>query len=446
MEYIPNTKQDQEAMLKTIGLSSMEELFSDIPKEVRLKRLLKLPRPLSEMELLHQLQAISEQNADLDHYACFLGAGAYDHFVPAVVSHLIFRSEFYTSYTPYQAEISQGVLQALFEYQTMICELTGMEVSNASLYDGGSALAEAAMMALRVTRRSTILVSSAIHPNYQAVLQTYLSGSQVKIVEIPWMDGVSDLEVLKNALTPDVAAVLIQSPNFFGCIEDLKAISQPVHEAQALFVVAADPISLGILEAPGWLGADVVVGEGQGLGNAINFGGPYLGFFATKKEDVRQMPGRLVGATVDAHGRVGYCLTLQTREQHIKRERATSNICTSESLNAIATAVYLAAMGRKGFKTVGRFCLQKAHHAQRQMTRIKGFQPAFTAPFFKEFVVKTRVAPLKINARLLKDKIIGGLDLGRFDARLKNHMLFCVTEKRTKEEIARLVQTLKTIR
>lgn len=446
MEYIPNTKEDQEAMLETIGLSSMEELFSDIPKEVRLKRPLKLPRPLSEMELIQQLQAMSEQNADLDHYACFLGAGAYDHFVPAVVSHLIFRSEFYTSYTPYQAEISQGVLQALFEYQTMICELTGMEVSNASLYDGGSALAEAAMMAIRITKRSTILVSSTIHPNYRAVLQTYLSGSQVKIVDFPWTDGVSDLEALKNALTPDVAAVLIQSPNFFGCIEDLEAISLPVHEVQALFVVSADPISLGILEAPGRLGADVVVGEGQGLGNAINFGGPYLGFFATKKEYVRQMPGRLVGATVDAQGRVGYCLTLQTREQHIKRERATSNICTSESLNAIAAAVYLAAMGREGFKEVGRLCLQKAHEAQRQMIRIKSFQSAFAAPFFKEFVVKTRVASSKINEWLLKEKIIGGLDLGRFDARLKNHMLFCVTEKRTKEEIARLVRTLKTTR
>jgi len=446
MEYIPNTKQDQEAMLKTIGLSSMEELFADIPKEVRLKKSLKLPKPLSEMELIRQLQAMSEQNADLDHYACFLGAGAYDHFVPAVVSHLIFRSEFYTSYTPYQAEISQGVLQALFEYQTMICELTGMEVSNASLYDGGSALAESAMMAVRITKRSTILVSSAIHPNYRAVLRTYLSGSQVKIVGIPWTDGVSNLSALKDALTPDVAAVLIQSPNFFGCIEDQEAISQQAHEAQALFVVAADPIGLGILEAPGRLGADVVVGEGQGLGNAINFGGPYLGFFATKKEYVRQMPGRLVGATVDAHGRVGYCLTLQTREQHIKRERATSNICTSESLNAIAAAVYLAAMGREGFKEVGRLCLQKAHHARRQMVRVKGFQSAFAAPFFKEFVVKTRVAPLKINERLLKEKIIGGLDLGRFDVRLKNHMLFCVTEKRTKEEIDRLGRTLKTIK
>jgi len=443
MEYIPNTKEDQEAMLKTIGLSSMEELFSDIPKEVRLKKPLKLPKPLSEMELIQELQAVSEQNADLDHYVCFLGAGAYDHFVPAVVSHLIFRSEFYTSYTPYQAEISQGVLQALFEYQTMICELTGMEVSNASLYDGGSALAEAAMMAIRITKRSTILVSSAIHPNYRAVLRTYLSGSQVKIVEIPWADGVSDYSFLKNALTPDTAAVLIQSPNFFGCIEDLEAVAPMVHGVQALLVAAADPISLGILEAPGRLGADVVVGEGQGLGNAINFGGPYLGFFATKKDYVRQMPGRLVGATVDGQGRVGYCLTLQTREQHIKRERATSNICTSESLNAVAAAVYLSAMGREGFKEVGRLCLQKSHDAQKQMTRIKGFQSAFTAPFFKEFVVKTKAAPSKINERLLKEKIIGGLDLGRFDPRLKSHMLFCVTERRTKEEIDRLMRLLR---
>jgi glycine cleavage system P protein (glycine dehydrogenase) subunit 1 len=446
MEYIPNTKEDQEAMLQTIGLSSMEELFSDIPKEVRLKRLLKLPRPLSEMELIQELQAMSEQNADLDHYACFLGAGAYDHFIPSVVPQLIFRSELYTSYTPYQAEISQGVLQSIFEYQTMICELTGMEVSNASLYDGGSALAEAAMMALRITKRSTILVSNAIHPYYRAVLRTYLSGSQVRIVEIPWADGVSDLSALKNSLTLDVAAVLIQSPNFFGCIEDLEAISPRVHEVKALFVVSADPISLGILEAPGQLGADVVVGEGQGLGNAVNFGGPYLGFFSTRKEYVRQIPGRLVGATVDAQGRTGYCLTLQTREQHIKRERATSNICTSESLNAIAATVYLAAMGREGFKEVGRLCLQKAHTAQSQISRIKGFQPAFTAPFFKEFVIKTRVTSSKINQRLLKERIIGGLDLGLFDPRLKNHLLFCVTEKRTKEEIARLVRALKTIR
>jgi glycine dehydrogenase subunit 1 len=446
MEYIPNTRENQQAMLKTIGLSSMEELFADIPKEVRLKRPLKLPEPLSELELIQELQAVSEQNADLDHYACFLGAGAYDHFVPAVVSHLIFRSEFYTSYTPYQAEISQGVLQSLFEYQTMICELTGMEASNASLYDGGSALAEAAMMALRITKRSTILVSSAIHPNYRAVLRTYLSGSEVKIVEIAWADGVLDRAALKSALSPEVAAVLVQSPNFFGCIEDLEAVSSLAHGVRALFVVAADPISLGILEAPGRLGADVVVGEGQGLGNAINFGGPYLGFFATKKDYVRQMPGRLVGATVDAQGRVGYCLTLQTREQHIKRERATSNICTSESLNAIAAAVYLAAMGREGFKKAGHLCVRKAHDAHKQISRIKGYQSAFAAPFFKEFVLKTRQSPSKINERLFKEKIIGGLDLGRFDSRLKNHMLFCVTEKRTNEEIGRLVKTLRTIR
>jgi glycine dehydrogenase subunit 1 len=446
MEYIPNTKEDQKEMLKTIGLSSMEELFSDIPDEVRLKKPLKLPKALSEMELIQELQTVSEQNADLDHYACFLGAGAYDHFIPAVVSHLIFRSEFYTSYTPYQAEISQGVLQSLFEYQTMICELTGMEVSNASLYDGGSALAEAAMMAIRITKRSTILMSSAIHPNYRAVLRTYLSGSDVKIVEIPWTDGVLDRSVLKNSLTPDVAAVLVQSPNFFGCIEDLEMVSSLAHGVRALFVVAADPISLGVLEAPGRQGADIVVGEGQGMGNAINFGGPYLGFFATKKDYVRQMPGRLVGATIDAQNRVGYCLTLQTREQHIKRERATSNICTSESLNAIAAAVYLSAMGREGFRQVGRLCVQKSHEAQKQISRIKGFQQAFDAPFFKEFTVKSKTAPSKINDRLLKEKIIGGLDLGRYDSRLKNHMLFCLTEKRTKQEIDRLVKTLKSIR
>ncbi|HTN42597.1 MAG TPA: aminomethyl-transferring glycine dehydrogenase subunit GcvPA [Nitrospiria bacterium] len=443
MEYIPNTKEEQHQMLRTIGVETIEDLLGDIPSEIRLTRGLQLPPPLSEPELKTELLRLSERNADLLHHISFLGAGAYDHHIPSVVNHLAFRSEFYTAYTPYQAEMSQGLLQTIYEFQTMICELTGMEVANASLYDGGSALAEAGMMALRVTRRNKILVSSTIHPFHRAALKTYLSGLKTSLIELPFENGATDLVAVGNQLGEDVACVLIQTPNFLGCLEPLEGLAQEVHRHGALLGVSVDPISLALLKSPGEAGADIVVGEGQGMGCGLNFGGPNLGFFSTKKEYVRQMPGRVVGATVDSKGRRGYCLTLQTREQHIKRERATSNICTNEALAALAATVYLSVMGRQGLREVGRLCLQKAHYLKHRLCEIKGFETAFQRPFFKEFVVKTPAPPARLNKRLFRHKIIGGLDLGGVSRKWKNHWLVCVTEKRTKDEMDQFVNILK---
>ncbi len=440
MGYVPNTEKDRKEMLRTIGVDDIEKLLTDIPEEIRLKKELNLPPPLSEIELKKEILVLSEKNADLLHYTSFLGAGAYDHYIPSVVEHMVSRSEFYTAYTPYQAETSQGMLQSIYEFQSMICELTGMEAANASMYDGASATAEAAMMAIRITKRKEILVSRALHPNYRMVLKTYLQGIGITIKEIPFKDGVTDLDAL--SISDNTAAVIIQQPNFFGCIEELSAISAIAKKFGALFIVSVDPISMGILKSPGELGADIVIGEGQSLGNSLSFGGPYLGLFATRKEHVRQMPGRLVGATVDAQEKRGYCLTLQTREQHIKRERATSNICTNQALCALAATVYLSVIGKEGLRKLAELCLQKAHYAQREITKIKGFSSPFTAPFFKEFVVKAPVSAEKILKGLLKEKIIGGLELGNYYPELKEHLLICVTEKRTREEIERLVALL----
>ncbi len=443
MGYVPNTDRDRREMLAAIGVKDIEELLTDIPEEIRLKKDLNLPSPLSEVELKKDMLALSEKNTDLLHYISFLGAGAYDHYIPSVVNHLVSRSEFYTSYTPYQAEASQGTLKSIYEFQTMICELTGMEVANASMYDGASATAEAALMALRITKRRNILISRALHPNYRTVLKTYLQGIRTPIKEISFKDGVTDLEVLSSSISDSTAAVIIQQPNFFGCIEDLSPIIEIAHKSGALFVVSIDPISMGILKSPGDLGADIVVGEGQSLGNSLSFGGPYLGFFACKKDHVRQMPGRLVGATVDTQGRRGYCLTLQTREQHIKRERATSNICTNQALCALAATMYMSVLGKEGLRKVAELCLQKAHYAKREIARIKGFSSPFSASFFKEFAIKTPVSAERILKGLLEEKIIGGLNLGNYYPELRDYILVCVTEKRNRSEIDRLIKKLR---
>jgi len=436
-------------MLSKIGVSNLEELLTDIPRAVRLNRPLAIPDSLSELELRESMSALSQANAHTEGYTYFLGAGAYDHYIPSVVPHLMSRSEFYTSYTPYQAEMSQGLLQSIYEFQTMICEITGLDVANASMYDGASALAEAALMACRITKRNHMVVSRAIHPHYQQVVETYLSGLRSPLHEISFRDGRTDLEVLSKVLTRfsasgGCAAVLVQHPNFLGCLEEVQEIGRLAHAHGALLVVMVDPISLGLLSPPGEYAADIAVGEGQALGNAISFGGPYLGFFATKKDFMRQMPGRIVGATVDKKGRRGYCLTLQAREQHIRRERATSNICTNQALMALAATIYMATMGPAGLREVGEQCLQKAHYAQKKICDIPGFELAYTTPFFKEFVVKTPTSPSRINKKLLKSGVIGGLDLGLYDRKLKNQMLWCVTEKRTKEEIDRLASALSS--
>jgi len=437
MRYIPNTAKDRDEMLKAVGVSGFEELVSDIPAGLVLKDGLDIPSAISEYELMRELKALAARNADASEYACFLGGGAYDHFIPSVVQHLYSRSEFYTSYTPYQAEVSQGTLQAAFEYQTMVCDLTGMEAANASMYDGASAMAEAALMAQRLTKRPEVAVSPTVHPNYRKALRTYMRGIKTAVFEIPYVQGAgtTDMDALAEDVTDKTAAVIIQYPNFFGCIEDLEAIARLAHEKGALLVAVVDPIALGLLKSPGELGADIVVGEGQGLGKTLSFGGPYLGLFACREAHLRQMPGRVVGETKDADGRRGYVLTLQTREQHIKRERATSNICTNEALVALMAAIYLSAMGRHGIRKVGELCLRKSHYAMDELAKRPGVTQAFSAPFFKEFVIKTKKGVSSVNKKLLKQKVIGGLDLGDYYPELKNHVLIAVTEKRTKEEI-----------
>ncbi|HET8760048.1 MAG TPA: aminomethyl-transferring glycine dehydrogenase subunit GcvPA [Nitrospiria bacterium] len=445
MEYMPNTADDHRAMLATIGVARFEDLLTEIPARARLNRPLTLPPALSELEVRREIGGLLDRNAHADRSPCFLGAGAYDHAIPSIVPFLTSRSEFSTSYTPYQAEMSQGMLQTIFEFQTMVCELTGMDVANASMYDGASALAEAALMACRVTKRSRIVAAGTIHPHHRAVLATYLSGISHPVHTVRIVDGRADLDDLRRSLTDDTAAVLVQHPNFMGNLEDVAAIAEAAHGRGALAVASVDPLSLGLLAPPGFWGADVAVGEGQALGNPMSFGGPFVGFMATKKDFMRQIPGRIVGATVDTKGRPGYCLTLQAREQHIRRERATSNICTNQALMALTASIYLATLGPSGLREVGEQCVAKSHYAAERIAAVKGFARAAAAPFFKEFVVRTPRPPAEINAALLKAGIIGGLDLGRFDTAWTNHWLVCVTEKRTREEIDRLVEVIGNI-
>jgi glycine dehydrogenase subunit 1 len=438
--YLPHTGADREQMLAAIGVKDIQELFADIPLDLRLKDQLHLPAAMTEIELAKHLADLAERNADLGEYVSFLGAGAYDHFIPSVVDHVASRSEFYTAYTQYQAEIAQGYLQALWEYQSMICEITGMEVANASMYDGGTALAEAALMAAGATGRGELLISNAVHPHYRTILHTYSRDRGLTVKEVAYDDGVTDPEQIAGKISAATAAVIIQAPNFFGCLEDIEHISAIAHQHGANMIVAADPIALGVLEAPGRLGADIVVGEGQGLGLPVAYGGPCLGFFATTEKLMRKMPGRIVGQTTDFAGNRGFVLTLQAREQHIRREKANSNICSNEALCALRAAVYLSVVGKAGFRQVGELCLQKAHYAQQQLAGLKECQPVFGAPFFKEFVVRFRGKVGAINQALLKTKIIGGLDLGKYYPELADCMLVCVTEKRTKAEIDRLVK------
>jgi len=439
--YLPHTAADRKAMLAAIGVGSTQELFADIPAELRLQRALALPTAMAEPELIRHLQDLAGRNASLDEYVCFLGAGAYDHYIPSVVDHVIGREEFYTAYTQYQPEISQGYLQALWEYQSMICASTGLDVANASLYDGGSALAEAAMMACAATGRSEVVVARAAHPHYRAILGTYAGERDITLKEAPAIDGVTGLDGLVGQTT---AAVIIQSPNFFGCLEDVAAAAEAAHAAGALLIVAAAPIALGVLAPPGALGADIVVGEGQPLGLPVSYGGPYLGFFATTEKLMRKMPGRIVGQTTDFEGNRGFVLTLQAREQHIRREKATSNICSNEALCSLAAAVYLASVGKEGFREVAELCLKKAHYAYKALTG-KRCRPVFAAPFFKEFAVRCARPVAEINAALFKEGIIGGLDLGRYYPELAGCMLVCVTEKRTKAEIDRLVRIVEAV-
>lgn len=440
--YIPTTAGDREQMLEAIGVERIEELFEQVPEGSKLKRELQLPDGLDEAGLMRLFSEIASRNRNTDDLVCFLGGGIYDHHIPAVVRHLASREEFYTSYTPYQAEASQGMLQAIYEYQTYICRLTGMDVSNASIYDGATALAEAAVMIYGATGKKRIVAPQTVNPAYREVLKTYGSGLDLEIVETGYSEGVADIDELQERVGEGAACVIVQQPNFFGNIEPVQAISGVARDAGAAFIVCIDPVSLGILAPPADYGADVVVGEGQSLGNAMSFGGPLLGIFAAKAEYLRRMPGRLVGATTDTQGRRCYTLTLQTREQHIRREQATSNICTNQSLNAVAAAIYLSAVGKRGLAQVADLCLQKAHYAAKRISELPGYEMAWPSSFFKEFVIRCPQPPTEINKRLLDHGILGGLHVGKYYPELSDCMLIAVTEKRTKEEIDLLVEEL----
>ncbi|MEA4888591.1 MAG: aminomethyl-transferring glycine dehydrogenase subunit GcvPA [Clostridiaceae bacterium] len=443
--YIPNTPVQQREMLTALGFSDMEDLFADIPEAVRLKRALELPPALSELELDSQMKSLAAANANLDDYYCFLGAGAYDHYIPAAVKNLVSRQEFYTAYTPYQPEISQGTLQAIFEYQTMICLLTGMDVANASLYDGASALAEAVLMAGQVSRKNRILTAGNLHPEHRAVLATYarFHGQTLEPVAYDPASGSLDLHDLAGKLTGDTAAVVLQNPNFFGGVEDVQAAADLAHANHSLLIVSCDPISLGLLKPPGSLGADIVVGEGQALGNSLNFGGPYLGFMAAGQALLRKMPGRIVGETTDTNGRRGFVLTIQTREQHIRREKATSNICTNQALNALTATIYLAMTGPEGLRKAADLSIQKSHYLYRRLLQLPWFQPAFSQPFFKEFAVRFQGDLAGLNRDLLQSRIIGGFEVGTCFPELPDVWLLAVTEKRTRAELDHFVAVIE---
>lgn len=444
--YLPMTDQDQAEMLAVIGANSIEDLFADIPAAIRYDGVLPMSERMSEPELLKHMRALSDRNADFDRYASFLGAGLYDHHIPVVLNHVISRSEFYTAYTPYQPEISQGELQAIFEFQSYICELTGMKVANASMYDGSTALAEAAALASGATKRKKIIVSRAVHPEAREILLTSAHGLNLEVIEIGCENGVTDQEALAAAITDETAAVLLQSPNFFGCIEDVKAIEPKVHQHKALLVMSVNPLSLGLLESPGVIGADIVVGDAQPLGIPASLGGPTCGFFAVSEPLMRRIPGRIVGQTVDKDGKRGFVLTLQAREQHIRREKATSNICSNQALLALCASVYMSTMGKAGMQEAALLNVRKSHYAADRAAKGSLSLP-FSAPFFNEFVVKlpegTNIDA--VNRKLLAAGFIGGYDLGTAYPELQGCMLIAVTERRTKEEIDRFIDELEAI-
>ena len=429
-------------MLQALGLERLEQLFDQIPETVRFHGPLDAPTGLSEIELRRHFRELAAANQPASDQLCFLGAGIYDHYVPSVVGSIVTRGEFYTAYTPYQPEMSQGTLQTIFEFQTMVCALTGMDVANASMYDGASALAEAVIMGSDISGRDRVLLSQAVHPAWRQVTATYVDGLGIELQTVATPNGITELEALTAALNDKIAAVVIQQPNFFGCVEAAAELAAAAKAAGAVVIVAADPVALGLLEAPGAQGADIVVCEGQPLGLGLNYGGPLVGLFAAKQEHMRRMPGRLVGRTQDHTGRPGYVLTLQTREQHIRRERATSNICTNQGLMMLAATTYLATMGRQGLREVATRCVQKAHYAAEQIAALPGYSLPYGGPFFKEFTVRCPRPAAEIVQELATRGILAGYALSRDYAEQTHDLLVAVTEKRTREEIDRLAQAL----
>jgi len=443
--YLLNTPDDRAAMLAAIGAASVEELFAPVPAGVRLTRPLAIPPAMAEQELTRHMQTLAAKNRPAGDAVCFLGGGAYDHFIPSVVDAVAGRSEFYTAYTPYQAEASQGTLQAVFEYQTLMCQLTGLAVANASLYEGGSAVAEAVLMALGVTGRTgDVLVAASVHPEYRATLETYAANLNCRVRVLPTPDGFLNPDDVAAAVTDTTVCVVAQSPNFFGHLEEMRAVGAAARKVGAVFVAGFDPISVGLLQRPADYGADIAVAEGQGLGVPLGYGGPYLGILACRgdTEYVRKIPGRLVGQTTDKNGKRCWVLTLQTREQHIRREKATSNICTNQGLLALRAAVYLTALGPQGLKETAALCLRKAHYAADVLGRIPGVELKFARPFFKEFALRVPGDVPAVLAGLRAAGYLAGLPLGRWYPELADAITVAVTEKRTREEIDGLAAAL----
>ena len=440
MDYCPHTPEDIAQMQAAIGIGGIEELFADIPQKFRLREIPGMPAALSEQEIWERMKAQSEKNRAPR--ATLTGAGAYHHFIPAVVNSIVGRAEFYTAYTPYQAEISQGILQAIYEYQTMIASLTGMEIANASMYDGASAMAEAAVLCVRMSNRSKIAVARSVHPQYRRVLQTYLWANGCTLTEIPWLPaGQIDPPALSAALDKETAAVIVQSPNFFGCIEDIGPLADAAHQQGAMLIAGfTDATSLGLLKPAGESGADFVVGEGQSFGNPLNYGGPYLGIFAAREKYLRRIPGRLAGATVDQNGRRGFVLTLQTREQHIRREKATSNICSNEALCALAAGVYLAALG-KNLGKLASLNVYKTQYLKNKLLQLRGWREIFSAPVYNEFALACPDARL-VNDKLRKEGIVGGYELSKDYPELDQALLFCATEMLSKDDMDNIVRIL----
>lgn len=445
MPYILNTPEDQKAMLAAIGVSSIEDLFAKIPAELRLKRELNIPAAMPEMELQAHVAALMGKNEAASDAVSFLGGGAYDHFIPSVVDAVAGRSEFYTAYTPYQAEASQGTLQAIFEYQTLMCQLTGMEVANASLYDGGSATAEAMLMSIGITKRSEVLVAESVHPEYRQILDTYAANLNCKVRVLPTPNGTLNPDDVRAAVSDATACVIVQSPNFFGHLEEMQAIGDAARKVGAVFVASFDPISTGVLKRPGDYGADIAIAEGQGLGTPFQYGGPYLGILACRDDPTfrRKIPGRLIGETTDRNGKRCWVLTLATREQHIAREKASSNICTNQGLLALRSAVYLTAVGPQGLRETAELCVRKAHYAADELCKVPGVSLRFKSPFVKEFTLKVGGNARALLAKLQTAGYHAGLQLGRWYPQLADCITVAVTEKRTKAEIDGLVSALK---
>jgi len=442
MDYIPHSNKEIREMLSFLGVKSLKDLYSKIPYEMKQKRELNLPEPLSELELLRRLKFISNKNTSVNRKISFLGAGNYDHFIPSVVNYIISHPEFYTAYTPYQPELSQGILQSMFEYQTMMCELTGMDVSNISLYDGATAVAEAANMAFSITGKKKVMVSETLHPEYRQVLKTYMKPRNIEVYETPMKDGVTDKTQVKKSLIEESSCLILSQPNFFGNLEPMDEIFSLLANSNTLAIACVNPISLALLKPPADLGVDIVIGDGQILGNPQSFGGPSFGFLTCKKKYLRKLPGRIVGQTVDSDGKTGYVLTLQTREQHIRREKASSNICSNQSLNVLAACVYLSYVGRDGLFKIAELCYRNAHYLFQKLIVIDGIQPGFNSKFFNEFVIHIDLNLNKLKNILSKKGILGPICLEKWYPTLKKKYLFAVTEKRTKDEMDLIIDTL----